>query len=680
MEVADLLDGLDEGQRAAVATPRNPLCILAGAGSGKTRVLTRRIARRCLDGDADARHVLALTFTRKAAAELTTRLRAMDLRDLPAAGTFHANAHAQLRSRWAGGDRRPPALLEHKGRLLSRIVPGRARMSPAELGAEIEWAKARMVTPATYATAADEAARQTPVAPQEIARWFESYEAEKRRRGVVDFDDLLGLCADALERDRDFAAAQRWRFRHLFVDEFQDVNPLQFRLLSAWLGDRNDLCVVGDPNQAIYQWNGADASYLLSFTELFADAEVVELGDNYRSTPQVLAVAASVLAGDSGIPRVLRAHREDGPLPEVVAYATDEDEANGIARAIRDRQGPRTPWSSQAVLVRTNAQMAVIEGALRRAGIPYRERGASSLSSEPAVKEALSTFARSRRPFTTELADLEVLVQERTAAATRGLADGESLPADGPVASLQALVQLGHEFAGLDPHARADGFPGWLAAAIHRDDAGGSSNAVDIVSFHAAKGLEWPVVHLAGMEDGFAPISHAQSAAAQAEERRLVYVAITRAEQVLRCTWAENRVFGSRVSRRRRSPYLADILGATRVLGEVRAAPLPSEVSASVAAGRSALRGRSGPSGAAATVPVARDDALLDELRRWRHHLAVAAGVADQVILPDRTLAAVAEQRPTRTEDLASLPGVGPLKLAEHGSTLLSLVAEHPSS
>ncbi len=680
MDEADLLAGLDAGQRRAVTTGSTPLCIVAGAGSGKTRVLTRRIARRCLDGDADPRHVLALTFTRKAAAELTSRLRAMDLRDLPAAGTFHANAHAQLRHLWAGADRRPPALLERKTGLLGRIVPARATSSAADVAAEIEWAKARLVRPEGYAGAAAEAQRRPASAYEQIGRWFAAYEDEKERKKVIDFDDLLSRCADALERDHDFAAAQRWRFRHLFVDEFQDVNPLQFRLLSAWLGDRRDLCVVGDPNQAIYQWNGADASFLLTFGQRFDGAEVVELTDNYRSTPQVLAVAASVLAGEHGIPRVLTSHREPGPVPDVVAYATDSDEANGIARAIRDHHGPRTPWSAQAVLVRTNAQMDVVEHSLRRAGIPYRERGRSSLLREPAVRGVLSELSRSRRPFAHELTDLDTVLAERlAAAATTATIDGA--PPDQPVdvvgedAAFQSLVRLGHEFLGLDPHARADGFPGWLNAAIHRDDDGYSADAVDVVSFHAAKGLEWPIVHLAGLEAGYAPISYARTAEALEEERRLVYVAMTRAERVLHLSWAESRQFDGRSVIRKRSPYLEQVLTASRVVTDLGSTPTPSSVGASLTAGRAALDARRRTP--ATTLVGEADPSLLDALRRWRHHLASAATVADSVVLPDRTLVAVARQRPVRTEDLAALPGVGPLKLAEHGEALLALVAQH---
>src|SRR5438309_571407 len=295
----ELLHGLNEAQRRAVTTDAAPLCILAGAGSGKTRVLTRRIAWRVAQGRADPRHVLALTFTRKAAGELSSRLSALGVRDQVAAGTFHAIAYAQLRRRWADRGERPPALVDRKVRLLAPLLASHrgGGVQPADVANEIEWAKARFVGPAHYEVEAAAAGRKPVLTLAVMASLYERYEEEKRRRALVDFDDLLLLCARALQTDDAFVTSQRWRFRHLFVDEFQDVNPVQFRLLEGWQGDRHDLCVVGDPNQAIFGWNGADARYLTDFGDRFTGAEVVRLDDNYRSSPQILAVADAVLSG-----------------------------------------------------------------------------------------------------------------------------------------------------------------------------------------------------------------------------------------------------------------------------------------------------------------------------------------------------------------------------------------------
>ncbi|MDQ2826085.1 MAG: ATP-dependent helicase, partial [Actinomycetota bacterium] len=329
VNTAGLLAGLTPTQLEAVTTSGQPLCILAGAGSGKTRVLTRRIAWRVAQGNALADHVVALTFTRRAADELSGRLVALGVRDQVAAGTFHALAYAQLRRRWADTGQRPPTLVDRKLRLLLPLLPHRRKAGEpgaAEVATEIEWAQARMVSPAGYEAAVAAAGRKPPLPAPTVALLYERYQEAKRTKAVVDFDDLLLLCAQALETDPDFAATQRWRFRHLFVDEFQDVNPLQFRLLEAWRGGRDDLCVVGDPRQAVYSWNGADPRYLTAFGRRFEGATVVHLDENHRSSPQVVAVANAVLEGARDA-HPLRATAADGPLPTVTAYADEADEA-----------------------------------------------------------------------------------------------------------------------------------------------------------------------------------------------------------------------------------------------------------------------------------------------------------------------------------------------------------------
>ena len=299
MDAPDPLNGLDEAQRAAVTSTAGPLCVHAGAGSGKTRVLTRRIAHRAERGDLDPRHTLALTFTRKAAGELRTRLRGLGLREAVAAGTFHAVAYAQLRRHWEDRRKAVPTLLTSKTAVVGELLGAKQGLA-GPVVAEIDWATARLVRPADYAEKSALAGRRSPLPGDGIADVMRRYEVAKRQRGVVDFDDLLGLALNLMTTDATAADARRWLFRHLFVDEFQDVNPLQFRLIRAWLGDGGDLFVVGDPHQAIYGWNGADARYLDRFgdafpAERYPDRAVLHLRDNYRSTPQVLAVAAAVL-------------------------------------------------------------------------------------------------------------------------------------------------------------------------------------------------------------------------------------------------------------------------------------------------------------------------------------------------------------------------------------------------
>jgi DNA helicase-2/ATP-dependent DNA helicase PcrA len=480
------LEGLNERQRAAVEAPETPLCIRAGAGTGKTRVLTRRIAHQARTGAIDPQRTLALTFTRKAGNELRERLADLGLRGSVSAGTFHSAAFAQLRTRWSDRGVRPPELAKDKRGLVARAAKQVGlRLAKTELAdaiTEIEWAKARRIPPRKYGEAAARVGRWPTIDPAMVSDIFQSYEDEKTKRRVVDFDDLLILALRDMNEDSDYAEARRWRFQHLFVDEFQDVNRLQFDLLRAWLGDRNDLCAVGDPNQAIYSWNGADSDYIIRFGEWFAGAEVLDLVDNYRSTPQILAAGQAVLPTGTAS---LVSHSLDGSRPTVSTHADDFDEAVSIARALRDAKGPETAWSSMALLARTNAQTAKLAAALRQAEIPYRVR--------------------------------------------------------------------------IDSHRTEDN-----DSAGHPDGAGPptGADAVDIATFHAAKGLEWPIVHLAGLEQGLVPISRAQNPAEVAEEQRLLYVAITRAERELHCHWAAERAFGDRKVSRSPSPYLSAILTA----------------------------------------------------------------------------------------------------------------------
>jgi DNA helicase-2/ATP-dependent DNA helicase PcrA len=671
--VADhLLHDLDEAQRRAVTSPARPLAILAPAGSGKTRVLTRRIAWRVATGDADASHVLALTFTRRAAGELAARLQALGLRGGVASGTFHGVAYAQLRSRWADEGRPAPGLLTRKSRLLGPLVAGTS-LSVAQAAGEIEWAKARLVGPDGYAEAAAAARRRVAVPAARVAELYRSYEDDKRRARLVDFDDLLRLCSHLIETDEAFAAAQRWRFQHLFVDEFQDVNPLQLRLLEAWRGDRYDLCVVGDPHQAIYGWNGADARFLDDFRRLYPPAEVVSLDDNYRSTPQILAAAADVLRRAGAGERAVRPSRVDGAPVRLAVHADQRAEAAAVARAVRDRRAPRVPWSAQAVLVRTHAQVPAITEALRLAAVPHRVRGADALLDSRMGKAALDLLRRGGGRLAGCLPDLVALADE-----------GESETADDADAVIDVIVRLAEDHLRLDPGATASGFASWLVATVAAEGTDRRSDAVTVATFHAAKGLEWPIVHLAGLEDGLVPIAHARTVAQRREEARLLYVAMTRAEDELVCTWAaERRVGIAGPVERRLTPWL-DGLAAERAAAAGAAAAAPG------------ANGRNGgsrpvPPGAepdwrrhladqrarlAAAVAGPAPAPVLAALRSWREASARAARVEPAALVDDQLLEAIAERRPATRDELVAVPGMGPVLAARVGDGLLAALRD----
>ncbi|MDA8298231.1 MAG: ATP-dependent helicase [Actinomycetota bacterium] len=594
-----LLAGCDEDQIAAITSPAAPLLVVAGAGSGKTRVLTRRIAWRVHDASATPGHVLALTFTRKAAAELRARLASLGLPAPVTAGTFHAIALAELRRRAAETGRRPTVLLESKVRLLARVVPepsappgrgpGERRGSLASVAAEIEWAKARLVTPEHYARQAS-AARRTPPLPLEVvAQAYAAYERERRRRGLVDFDDLLIGLVQEMAEDRDFAAAQRWRFAHLFVDELQDANAAQLALLDAWLGGRSDLFAVGDPRQAIYGWNGADPSGVLEFAQRYPGGEVLALDTNYRSSPQVVALAAAALGPHQAqrgpnVPRASapRSARPGGMVPTLRAYPSAEAEAKGIAAALRTRHHPGRPWSRCAVLARTNAQLLELEQALREANIPVRSAAGAAFLARPAVRAALAELSPGTGPAALRTF-LEQLIERAELDTTAPQA-----PSIEERVELEALAQLGMEYLDLDPNGRGDGFSGYVRQALRGEPSPGGHDAVELTTFHRAKGLEWSVVFVTGLEDGLVPIAHASGRAALEEERRLLYVALSRAEDELHCSWAMTRRFGSRSVERSPSPFIEPIEAIRRRL-EGEASIVPERARAHLAAARAQL-------------------------------------------------------------------------------------------
>ena len=528
-----VLDDLDPAQRAAVVSEAAPLCILAGAGSGKTRVLTRRIAHRVRAGAAEADRTLAITFTRKAAGELRTRLGVLGVGTVTA-GTFHSIALGGLRRWWDKHQVPTRTVLRDPARLVaSLLTDDRSDATARAVAQEVAWAKARLVTPDRYEAAAGEAGRRVGMPPAAVAAVYQRYEEAKHTRRVLDFDDLLLDYAAALETDRAFADGERWWFRHLFVDEFQDVNPVQFRLLRAWLGDSTDLTVVGDPNQAVYGWNGADPDVLLRFVDHFPTAEVVRLDTNHRSTPEIVRVANSVLernaggesggAGPSRPPR--HPGRPAGGIPTVSAFHTEIEEARGIARGLRLAHRPGTPWSDLAVLARTNSRLRIVEEALRTAGIPHRSR-ASQFLGAPEVRAAVRRLAGfpSILPFASALADLDEAVVDA----------GDERERD----NLVALLRLAREYDHLDRAPTGVGFRAWLATVVRGDEPWGTGDAVTVTTFHRAKGLEWPVVFAAGLEHGLVPLASAGSPAARAEERRLLYVALSRATSELHCSWA----------------------------------------------------------------------------------------------------------------------------------------------
>ena len=548
-----LLAGLTAEQRDAVTTAASPMCLIAGAGSGKTRVLTRRIAWQASQGRADLRRTLAVTFTRRAARELRARLRGLGLNDEARAGTFHAVALAQLRRHAADSGRRPPRILENASALITELRPRADRAAVSDIANEIGWCRARLVTPEAYTGAARAAGRRPPGRRADrFAQLYADYESAKSKRRVLDFDDVLARALELMATETRHAAAHRWLHQHLLVDEFQDINPLQFALLRSWLGPESTLVVVGDPDQAIYGWNGADPDLIDTVGEHLPGCAVLHMRTNFRSTPEVLAAAGRLL-GRPAQPAV----RPPGDDP-TVTVCDGSDEAAALARAVRHRHRPGSRWRRQAVLARTNAQLEPLRRSLLRHNIPVAAPSERSLVRRPEIAALLRAWP-AEASLASRVAETQQELQDPAPA------DPPSgHPAAGPGvagtpetrAAVAAFLEFANDHLILDPDASVGSF----RTALRADDrAAAPSDGVDLMTFHAAKGLEWPIVHIVGMEDGFVPIAHARTAAARAEERRLLHVAVTRAQQELHVLWCDRRDLGGENVDREPSRWLSTI-------------------------------------------------------------------------------------------------------------------------
>ncbi|CDP84280.1 MULTISPECIES: ATP-dependent DNA helicase UvrD2 [Mycolicibacterium] len=695
------LGDLDDEQREAVLAARGPVCVLAGAGTGKTRTITRRIAHLVAAGHVAPSQVLAVTFTARAAGEMRGRLRALGQQSgvntaAVQAVTFHAAARRQLQYFWPRlvGDT-GWELLDSKFAVVAQAA-NRAGMQTStddvrDLAGEIEWAKASLITPEGYGTAVAKVGRDIPFDAAKVAAVYSNYEKLKARRdgsALLDFDDLLLHTAAAIENDAAVAQEFRDRYRCFVVDEYQDVTPLQQRVLDAWLGERDDLTVVGDANQTIYSFTGATPRFLLDFSRRFPDAAVVRLERDYRSTPQVVSLANRVIAAARGRMAGSKLHlvgqRDPGPEPRFSEYPDEVAEANAVARAIKKLIENGTEPAEIAVLYRINAQSEVYEEALTEAGVAFQVRGGEGFFSRQEIRQALVAMQRfAERDIPGD--DLPALVRE--------LLEPLGLTAEPPAGTkarerweaLTALAELVDEEVALRPELDLRAL---VAELRQRADARHPPvvQGVTLASLHAAKGLEWDAVFLVGLADNTLPISHALAHGPDSEpveeERRLLYVGVTRARVHLGLSWALARTPGGRQSRRPSrflngiAPQLQNSTGSgpDRTRRQRGPAPRCRVCNAALTTPPAIMLRR------CETCPSDLDEELLAELKEWRLRVAKEMKVPAYVVFTDNTLIAIAESRPADEAALVALPGIGARKLEQYGPDVLELVKGRQNS
>ncbi len=664
MHPEEILAPLDPDQRAVAECVAGPVAVLAGAGTGKTRALTHRVAYAVANGVMDPARTLVVTFTTRAAGEFARRLRSMEVPGVRVR-TVHAEALRQLRWMWpqaVGGQL--PRIQSSKIPLVSAALnQSGIRLDDAgrrDVTSEIERAKAMGIAP--------EQATSDGVLGARFGEVYQAYESVKSSAGVVDFEDILLLNA-ALIRDNPGLAGQvRQWCQWITVDEFQDVSPLQHTVLDGWLGGRDELCVVGDPSQTIYTFAGATSSYLLGFERRWPDATVLRLTRSYRCAPQIIALANGVLAqGDAAQRLTLVSQRAVTGTVGTRVYSDEQDEAAGVAAAIKKQLATRAP-DEIAILVRINSMTARFERELQALGIPYSVRGTARFMQRPEVKRAVSLV----RVASKQVSDLPPAEQVAAALEPMGYSPAPPLgqAQREEWESLAALVSLAATHASM-AELVAD-----LDERAENDDAP-VAHAVTLASLHSAKGLEWDVVFMPCLYEGGLPLRYQGEFVDVDEERRLFYVGVTRARDVLELSYAEQ---GSRRDTRAPSRFLPS---ATRKTAAKRR-PQPKTAPGCRVCGKRLSNGLERAVGTCRTCPSDIPMDTVERLRSWRMTVAKARGeqtgkpVPAFLVATDAVLIGIASARPSDAEALGRVKGIHKRVVAEHADELLAIVAGQP--
>ncbi len=702
MSADRLLEGLDPEQRAVATALDGPVRVLAGAGTGKTRAITHRVAYGVATGSLVPTEGLAVTFTTRAAGELRSRLARLGAVGVQAR-TFHSAALRQARYFWPQvyGAELPSLIASKLGILAEATSRNRLKASQADLrdlAGEVEWAKVSNVRPDDYARVAPRQGRELAAYDAAtVGKVYAAYEEAKRARQRIDMEDVLLCAAAVLSDDERVAATVRRQYQWFVVDEFQDVSPIQSALLDLWLGGRDTICVVGDPAQTIYSFAGASADYLRDFGAKFPRTTSVTLMRNYRSTPQVIAAANAVMRPQLGRGAVeLKAVREAGPEVTYTGHGDEVAEAAAVATTIATLVRTGTPASDIAILFRINAQSENFEEALAERAVPFVVRGVERFFDRPEVRQAVTLLRGATRARQDGTGDVPAgegegaappgstpkIVDEVSAVLTSMGWSAEAPTGRGNARdrweSLQAVIAMAEQVAADHPAVDLVGFVTELQRRATVQDAP-IADGVTLTTLHAAKGLEWPVVFCVGMHEGTMPIVYADTPAGLDEERRLLYVGVTRARDALHVSWSAARTPGGRGSRGP-SRFLDAVVGDRGRVGAGSTTPRPrrrttqAKMTACRVCGRPLTDAKERKLGRCFDCPSAYDEQLYEALRDWRRERAASEKVPAYCVFTDATMTALAEMQPRDAAALVRVPGIGQAKLDKYGDSIVEIV------
>lgn len=618
-----VLAGLDADQRAAVTSPTGIVVVRAGAGSGKTTVLTRRIAWRALSGTADIERTLAITFTRQAATEMKARLSSFNLDGQPTIGTFHAVARKLMLQNFEDKGKRAPVIINNRSSVMAAAIGDSAPANTVSaMLTAIDWLHTHMIPLKDAAKKLADSGIALPLPSAQFMQACDTYEKTKQKRGIIDLNDFLSFVISESVKNPKFSESIRFQFRHISVDEAQDMNPLQYEFLKVLVGTTPDLFLVGDPNQAIYGFNGADKTLFDSLPGLDTGAHVVTLPSNYRCTPQIVDMAVKTLASDGQV-ALSHSLRDSGAVVQLQRCANEDAETDYIVRTLLRAKGSAGTWSNMAVLTRINATADSIRSSLQAAGIPVRSarRGGAWGRAVAAVsaltnRDALATWA----------ADI--------------LDTGDYNPDDADFLVAQQVRNFLDDVRSGTSDGRT--FASWLVTSADITETDG----VDVLTFHAAKGREWSYVVVAGMEKGLMPYRSSRSSAEKSEEARLAYVALTRAADQLAITWTDQRNGKNSGP----SPFLTTVITETPTRAE------PPEELRSISRARKAV------------------NPLAGELELWRQKKARLSRVDPDGILTPKKVRSIAKLKPETLEELKDL--TDPFFVRRFGDEILEIISQ----